>query len=274
MNAEEPARPRPASNGVKCPRAIIFDLDNTLAMAFTPLPERSVRGLAALLKIMPVAIMSGASIERMEKYVLPRLPKDAKLGDLYLLPDTCARCYVWQDGKWVRAYNHTLTKEAYEAAVSALEEGMEKTGIVKDAPQWGERMLARENQVTFAGLGINAPADKKAAWDPDRSKRAKLKAFLDEKLAIFALDIRISSRTAIDITKLGVDKASGVRWVAEHLGFKPQEMLFIGDALGPGGNDAIVIPTGIETREVKNPEETAEIIDEVLSACRTTEPSE
>ena len=254
---------------MKCPRAIIFDLDNTLAMAFTPLPERSARGLAALLKIMPVAIMSGASLERMETYVLPSLPKDANLADLYLLPDTCARCYLWKDGRWECAYNHTLTKEAYEATVAALNEGMEKTGIVKDTPQWGERVLARENQVTFACVGINAPADEKAAWDPDRSKRAKLKKFLDEKLAKFDLDIRISSRTAIDITTLGVDKASGVRWMAEHLGFTPQEMLFIGDALGPGGNDAIVIPTGIETREVKNPEETAKIIDEVLSACGT-----
>ncbi|MEK7068882.1 MAG: HAD hydrolase family protein, partial [Patescibacteria group bacterium] len=80
---------------------------------------------------------------------------------------------------------------------------------------------------------------------------------------------RISSRTAIDITKKGVDKALGVLWFSEHLKINPQEMLFVGDALGPEGNDEIVIPTGIDTREVKNPEETAKIIDEILATCDT-----
>ncbi|MEK9154127.1 MAG: HAD-IIB family hydrolase [Patescibacteria group bacterium] len=247
------------------PHAAIFDLDNTLAMAFMPLPEKSARGVAALLKIMPVAIMSGASIERMEKYILPALPANAKLDNLYLFPDTCARCYVWKNGQWRLVFNHTLSKEEYYAAVTAIKEGIDATSIVKNTPVWGERMLARENQVTFAGLGIDAPADKKKEWDRDRSKRAPLKKFLDERLAKFDLDVRISSRTAIDITKKGVDKALGVRWFAEHLKIKPQEMLFVGDALGPEGNDAIVIPTGIETREVKNPEETAKIIDEILA---------
>lgn len=250
---------------MRCPKAAIFDLDNTLAPAFTPLPEQNVRGLTALLKIMPVAIMSGASIERMEKYILSALPVNTKLDHLYLFPDTCARCYVYKSGVWERVFNHTLPKDAYDAAVEAIKEGIDATGIVKNTPQWGNRMLARENQITFAGLGIDAPVDKKLKWDPDRRKRAPLKEFLDHRLAGFDLDIRISSRTAIDITKKGVNKSLGVRWLAEHLDIKPQEMIFVGDALGPEGNDAIVIPTGVLTRETSSPAETEKIISEILA---------
>jgi len=250
---------------MNCPRAVIFDLDNTLAESFTPLSERTAKGLAALTKRLPVAIMSGASLERMEKYVLPYLPPDTNLEMVYLFPDTSARCYVRKNGEWQRAYNNTFTKEEYDRALAVLEEGMEVTGIVRDTPQWGDRILARDAQITFAGLGIDAPAAEKSAWDPTRAKRATLKKFLEERLSNF--DVRISSRTAIDITKKGVDKAYGVRWLAEKLGVEPKEMLFVGDDLREGGNDAMVIPTGIQTKQVASTDETAEVIEEVVELC-------
>lgn len=249
------------------PRAVIFDLDNTLALAFEPLSKETARGLRDLLARIPVAIMSGATLSRMEQYVLPELPKDTNLQNLYLFPDTCACCYVWKEGAWARAYSYTFTNEEFKEIVSTLEEGIRKTGICDDAPQWGERILARKNQVTFAGIGVDAPAPEKRAWDPDRSKRSKLKKFLDERLRGF--DIRISSRTAIDITKSGVDKARGVRWLAKHIGVEPKAMLFVGDDLKPGGNDAMVIPTEIKTRQTSGPEETARIIEELCTACKT-----
>ena len=247
------------------PRAAIFDLDNTLAMAFEPLSPRTAQGVSRLLERVPVAIMSGAAFERMEKNILPELPAGTKLEDLYLFPDTAARCYVYEKSKWERVYDHKFTNKLYERIVAALEEGIEKTSICKGAPSWGERILARENQVTFAGLGVDAPGDKKVAWDPDRSKRTILKKYLDEHLSGLPVDIRISSRTAIDITQSGVNKAEGVNWLAAHLNIAPRDMLFVGDDLGPGGNDAMVIPTGIQTRQVSGPEETAKIIEEMIS---------
>ena len=250
-----------------CPRAALFDLDNTLAMAFEPLSKRTAEGLGKLLSSIPVAIMSGAAIERLDKNVLPELPLGTNLENLYLFPDTAARCYVYKSGAWERVYDHQFTKEDFEKIVVALREGMQTTGVGTEEPHWGDRVLARETQVTFAGIGVDAPNDQKRAWDPDRGKRAKLKVYLDEHLAGLPVDIRISSRTAIDITQKGVNKAEGVHWLAEHLDLEPKDMLFVGDDLGPGGNDAMVIPTGITTKQTSGPEETAKIIEELIAAC-------
>jgi hypothetical protein len=79
--------------------------------------------------------------------------------------------------------------------------------------------------------------------------------------------VLIGGKTTIDITRAGVDKAFGVRWLSERLNIPPQAMLFVGDALYEGGNDAVVIPTGIQTRSVTGPSETAKIIDDLLSIC-------
>ena len=137
------------------------------------------------------------------------------------------------------------------------------TGVTFPLPSTVATAALRLDQVTLAAIGLDAPGDLKAAWDPKRGKRAKLKAFLDPRLPDY--DVRISSRTAIDITKKGVDKAEGVRWLAKHLGLNPSDMLFVGDDLKPGGNDAIVIPTGIQTRQVSGPDETAKVIGELIA---------
>lgn len=253
------------SNVIKCPRAVLFDLDNTIAESFQPPHPHVASRLRELLKLMPVAIMSGASFERMEKDLLPALPRDADVSRLYLFPDTAAQCYTNEAGAWRSVYKFSFTKKEYEEIMRAFNEAIEETGVLKGAPRWGDLFLARDTQITFAGLGVDAPKEEKAAWDSDSSKRGKLKNLLDKKLA--GLDIRISGRTAIDITRKGVDKAYGVKWFAERLGAEPSEMFFVGDALGPDGNDAIVIPTGIATIEVADPHEMTEVIDGILSAC-------
>ena len=119
--------------------------------------------------------------------------------------------------------------------------------------------------MTFAALGIDASAYAKAAWDPDRTKREKLKKIIEPQLPGF--DVHISARTAIDITRKGIDKAYGVRWFAKHLGVAPQDMIFVGDDFSPSGNDAVVIPTGIQTLSTSGPEETETLIDELQAVC-------
>ncbi|MDO8552763.1 MAG: HAD-IIB family hydrolase [bacterium] len=248
----------------KFPRAVIFDLDNTIAESFKPPSQEVATGLCELLKRAPVAIMSGASFARMEKDLLPALGK-ADLSRLYLFPNTAAQCFIFESGTWRSAYKFSFTKEEYESIMRVFNEAIEDTEVLKGAPRWGSLFLAGDSQVTFAGLGVDASSEMKAAWDTDRAKRKKLKDFLDQKLT--GLDIRISGRTAIDITAREIDKAHGVKWLAKRLGVEPAQMIFVGDDLSPGGNDAVVIPTGIQTMEVKGPHEAAAAINKILASC-------
>ena len=40
-----------------------------------------------------------------------------------------------------------------------------------EASLWGRQIEDRGSQITFSGLGQDAPLDAKEAWDPDRRKR-------------------------------------------------------------------------------------------------------
>lgn len=68
----------------------------------------------------------------------------------------------------------------------------------------------------------------------------------------------------MDITHKGVDKEYGLRQIKKHLGIDFQEMLFVGDALFPGGNDYPALRTGVPCFAVKGPEETKELIRSLL----------
>jgi len=90
-------------------------------------------------------------------------------------------------------------------------------------------------KITFSALGQRAPIEEKKKWDPDFTKRKQLKAQLDQLIPEFS--VRLGGTTSVDVTKPGIDKAYGIRKLRETLGIAIPEMIFVGDALFPGGND-------------------------------------
>ena len=70
-------------------------------------------------------------------------------------------------------------------------------------------------------------------WVPPSRGHKALKAILDPELPGFAINIGGSS--SIDITRKGVDKGYAVHRLAEATGLSLADMLFLGDAIFPGG---------------------------------------
>jgi len=71
--------------------------------------------------------------------------------------------------------------------------------------------------------------------------------------------------TTIDITRRGIDKAYGIRQIEKYLHIPIGTMLFIGDALYRGGNDAPAKKTGVQTIAVSGPKDTIAIIKKILN---------
>ena len=71
--------------------------------------------------------------------------------------------------------------------------------------------------------------------------------------------------TTIDVTKLGIDKAYGVRQLCKRLNIGESKALYIGDELEAGGNDEAVYKTDIATCAVQNPSDTERTIKAILS---------
>jgi hydroxymethylpyrimidine pyrophosphatase-like HAD family hydrolase len=113
-------------------------------------------------------------------------------------------------------------------------------------------------------LGQEAPLNAKQPWDPDFKKRKAIKALLDVSLPNFS--IRMGGSTSIDITKPGIDKAYGIGKMHDILKVNVHDMVYIGDALFPGGNDYPARGTGASCIQVRDPDETKRVIETIL-AC-------
>jgi phosphomannomutase len=247
------------------PTTIMFDLDDTLAESKAPLTPEMGAVLMRLLEAKKVAIISGAGLPQFLKQVVDRLPADANLSNLYLMPTCGAALYTYDADEWKPVYVEHLAEDEAKMIEDVLQAAAEESGVIDfSIPSWGERIEYRGSQVSLSALGQQAPVDAKKSWDPDHAKRHAIVAIAAPRLSGYSL--KIGGATTIDVTKNGIDKAYGVRKLSEYLQEPISSMLFVGDALFPGGNDEIVKESGIETREVKNPSDTANVIEEVLNA--------
>ena len=240
---------------------LIFDLDGTLAESKCPLSLDMAELLEKALQRFSIAVISGGNYAQFEKQFLSNLPLlDEQLRKLYLFP-TCATSFYRYTKTWDKVYSEELTVEQRKKILDAFEKTFKDIGFAPTT-DWGPVLEDRLTQITFSALGQNAPTHLKKKWDPNHVKRLTIIDTL--RIYIPEFEIRTGGSTSIDVTKDGIDKAYGITQIEKYLGFQKSEMMFIGDALFDGGNDATVKKSGIECVETSGPEETMRIINRLL----------
>jgi HAD superfamily hydrolase (TIGR01484 family) len=244
-------------------RLIVFDLDGTLAESKSSLDAEMATLLHGLLGIIKVAVISGGDWPQFEKQLLSKLPHDECLENLSLLPTCGTKFYEYAAGNWDKIYSEDFTDDEKKNIIGSLTKAIEETGF-KEKNVWGETIEDRGSQITFSALGQQAPLEEKNKWDPDFTKRKKIKTILDNLIPTFS--VRLGGTTSIDVTKPGIDKAYGIKKLRDTFGIAIQEMIFIGDALFPGGNDYAAEEAGVVSIRVKNPAE-SKLVIETIVAC-------
>jgi phosphomannomutase len=209
-------------------------------------------------------VISGGDWPQFDKQVVSRLPERADLSKLWLMPTTGTKLYVHRDDAWTPAYAELFDDALKAKILKAFGESLEATGFVPERT-WGERIEDRGSQITFSALGQQAPIDAKEHWDPDFAKRKIIQADLETRLP--GLSIKLGGTTSIDITREGVDKAYGLKKLRDVSGISLDAMIFVGDAIFPGGNDYPAKELGLDTVRVRDPQETLSVIATAV-ACQ------
>ena len=247
-------------------RLVAFDLDGTLAASKQPLESDMGEALADLLGVAHVAVISGGDWPQFDKQVASRLPDRADRSRLWLMPTTGTKLYTFNDGRWSAVYAELFDDAEKHKIIAAFDESLQATGFVPEQ-SWGDRIEDRGSQITFSALGQQAPLDAKDKWDPDHAKRKVIQADMKKRLP--GLAINIGGSTSIDITREGVDKAYGLKKLRDASGIALDQMMFIGDAIFPGGNDYPAKELGLDTIRVRDPQETLSVIAAIVACLRS-----
>jgi len=80
--------------------------------------------------------------------------------------------------------------------------------------------------------------------------------------------VRLGGATSVDITQHGIDKGYGIHKLHEVLHIEIAEMLFIGDAVFPGGNDYPAQQAGALSIRVRDPHETKRVIETIMACAK------
>jgi phosphomannomutase len=250
-------------------RLIVFDLDGTLAESKSALDAETAGLLGKLLRIMKVAVISGGDFPQFEQQVLANLEHDEQLKNLSLLP-TCGTKFYRYESSWKKLYSEDFSAAEKEKIIGSFEQviASSQLGIGRT---WGEQIEDRGSQITFSALGQRATIEEKRKWDPDFSKRQQMKVLLERLMPGFS--IRVGGTTSVDVTKPGIDKAYGIAKLHETLGVAIEEMIFVGDALFPGGNDYPVKQAGVISIQVRDPNETKRVIETIIACLEGAQPT-
>lgn len=245
-------------------KLIAFDLDNTLAESKSPLTDAMSNQLGQLLEHYEVCVISGGKFGQFKTQMIDRLEVAPKLLDkMHLMPTCGTRYYRYdqQSGEWKIQYAEDLSAEDKKRIIAVLEEAAKHLGYWEANPA-GEIIEDRESQITYSALGQQALPEAKYAWDADDAKKRAIRDYAAERLP--DLEVRVGGTTSIDVTRIGIDKAYGMRKLMAELNISKEEILFIGDRLEEGGNDYPVKAMGIDCVQVEDYRMTPIVVEGIV----------
>lgn len=245
-------------------KLVVFDLDGTLTASKTAMDDEVVALFIELLKKKQVAVIGGGRYEKFKKQLLDRLPTSGtEFTNLFLFPTTASSFYRYVNGGWTQVYTESLSDEEKANVLEAFERTFKELNYSHPDKVYGELIEDRGTQITFSALGQEAPLELKEKWKKEHSEdKLKITRALQKYLPDF--EVRAAGYTSIDVTRKGIDKEYGINQIKKHLVVPFNDMIFVGDALFPGGNDSAVLRTGVMCLEVNGPEDTKKLIRQLL----------
>lgn len=246
-------------------KAVLFDLDGTLTKSKAGLDREMSSLLDRLLAQKSVLVIGGGNLTQFQKQFLARFNcAETRLQRLFIAPTSGASMYRNENGKWREVYRHVLAGPEKEKIIDAFKRVLNEKKYSKPAKIYGKVIEDRKSQITFSALGQKAPLTEKEKWNKESDFRLAVKKSLRKYLPEF--EVRLGGLTSIDVTKKGIDKAYGVRRFAKIIKTPIRGMVYVGDALYKGGNDAIVKKTGIPTVQIYDLKETKLFVRALLGA--------
>ena len=255
---------------MECPKAALFDLDDTLAPPHAPISDAIAQKIKALCDRIPVGVVSAAPFARMIRDVIRQLPPDIRINNFYVFADNGAHVRIWDNSEWRSVYLRTISVDQKTQLRKAVLKAIQESGVLADAPVTGQRIVERDAGISVAALGTDAPEQQRTNWDPDGKKLELLRTTIEKALPDW--NVSSGSLTSVDISPKHISKAAAVWWLADHVHVPPAAILYVGVAHNSGSNDHPVMATGVTSRQTKNVAETLSIMDEILTACAAATP--
>ncbi len=222
-------------------KLMAFDLDGTLTQHKTPLSPEHRSVLDALGKKYRL-LMAGAGMCRRIFNQMGNYPIDilGNYGMQYGEYDADAKDLIIKE-------NITLPcdRESIEVRVTALREKYGYTEFTGDNVEYHA-----SGCVTIPLLGTKAQQSDKLAFDPDRKKRRAI--YKDVKQIFSDYNVFVGGSSSFDMAPAPYNKAYALQKYCAERKITSDEVVYVGDDYGQGGNDESVYLSDFRFVKVDN----------------------
>ena len=209
-------------------KAFAFDLDGTLTQHRTPLDDKNRAVLERLAEKYTLVMVGAGSCMRIHDQ-LGGFPMDV-IGNYGM------QCAKYEDGELKLVRDSVVAcedKKSVEERASSLRIKHGFTSYAGDNVEYHA-----SGCLTLPLLGTNAAPADKLAFDPDRKKR---RAFYKEVCELFGdYNVFVGGSSSFDMAPRPFNKYYALDLWCRERGFQHNEVVFVGDDYGPGGNDESV----------------------------------
>ena len=210
-------------------KLVAFDLDGTLTQHKSPLSDEARGILDALGRTRRLLMVGAGSCLRIFKQ-MGGYPIDilGNYGLQYAEYDAASR-----DLRFVFDKRLPCDRESVLRRANAFRAAHGFTQYTGESVEFHDSGV-----VTIALLGTKADLADKLAFDPDRSRR---RAVYEEVKALFPdYKVFVGGSSSFDMAPAPYDKAYALSALCAERGLTHDEVLYVGDDYGPGGNDESV----------------------------------
>ena len=210
-------------------KVIAFDLDGTLTQHRQPVPEENINMLSSLKKKYKLLMVGAGQVKRIFNQ-MNRFPIDV-IGN-----------YGMQQGVYNETTNDIdlvkdMVVKTNKSLVSKKIEDLRKKygyeNFVGDGVEFHP-----SGCITFPLLGTKADKEDKIAFDPDRKKRRKF--YLDVCNEFSDYEVFVGGSSSFDMSPKNLNKYSALDSYCKENNLLHENVLFVGDDFGFGGNDEAV----------------------------------
>lgn len=236
---------------------VFFDMDNTLTHSRTPIEDDMKEALGQLLGPVDVVVVSGGEETRMWKQMT-----DYFRGKISFLVQNGNNGYSHKKGKYL--WERRLPSEEKNEILKHIASIEKKYGDLIERFRKEDRNKLTEDrgcQISFSFVGHNALLADKRRFDPDGSVRLGILKALP--LNSRQVDAKLGGTTCFDYNQLGKNKGYNIGEWMKYFGWRSEDVLYVGDALFPGGNDDSVFGC-CDTLQVSGPAETLAVIRKIV----------
>ena len=230
-------------------KVIGFDLDGTLTQHRTPLPEASRELLDRLRRKYRVVIVGAGNCPRILRQI-ENFPVDVigNYGMQYYRYDPGTQSHRAVFDNRVPADRKSVAER-----IARLREKHGYTEFTGDGVEFHD-----SGCVTFPLLGTKADIRDKLAFDPDRKKRL---VFYDEVCELFPeYTVFVGGSSSFDFAPLPYNKYYALDQFCQNEGYSHEEILYVGDDYGHGGNDEAVYRSDFKFRVIPDYRRVAELL--------------